>query len=278
MDAISNTLEELLVHFLSFIPSLIVAILVFIFSLYAAGLLAKLVRSALERRNTDTEIKILVDKITRWSIIILGTFAALQQVGFNITSFLAGLGILGFTVGFALQDVSKNFVAGLLLLLEQPFDIGDVIEVGKFTGTVAKVEIRATEIYTFDGQNVIIPNGDVFTSPIKNYSRYTKRRLDLTAGVAYDSDLELVRETILDVIATITGVLLDPKPRVVFNDFGDSAIDFTVYYWVDLKVGDYFDAVDSAITGINAAFREKGIEIPYPISTVYLERNENASG
>ena len=226
----------------------------------------------MERRNADTEIKLLVDKITRWSIIILGTFAALQQVGFNITAFLAGLGILGFTVGFALQDVSKNFVAGLLLLLEQPFDIGDVIEVGDYTGTVANVEIRATEIYTFDGQNVLIPNADVFTSPIKNYSRYSKRRLDLTVGVAYDSDLELVRETVLEVIGTIPGVLSDPQPKVVFNNFGESTIDFVVYYWVDLKVGDYLGSIDTAITGINAAFKEVDIEMPYPITTVVLEK------
>jgi small conductance mechanosensitive channel len=272
MDVITTTLDELLSNFLTIIPDLVIAILIFIFSLYAAGLLAKLVRSAMERRKSDPEVRLLIDKITRWSIILLGTIAALQQVGFNVSAFLTGLGILGFTVGFALQDVSKNFVAGLLLLLEQPFDIGDVIEVGGFTGTVANVEIRATEIYTFDGQNVIIPNADVFTSPIKNYSRYSKRRLDLTVGVAYDSDLETVRETALAVADTILGVMKDPAPKVIFNNFGDSTIDFTLYYWVNLEVGDYFGAIDSAITGINTAFREKGIEMPYPTSTVMLEK------
>lgn len=271
MQPISTALDELLASLLALLPDLIIAILIFIASLYGAGLLSRMVRSALERRKTDREISILMVHITRWSVITLGTFTALLQVGFNLTAFLTGLGILGFTVGFALQDVSKNFVAGLLLLLEQPFDLGDVIEVGDYTGTVASVEIRATEIYTFDGQNVLIPNADVFTSPIKNFSRYSKRRLDHTIGVASDSDLELVRVTTLEVIHGIPGIVMDPAPNLVFNNFGESSIDFTVYYWVDLKIGDYFKAIDTAITGIKTAFEKKGIEIPSPIRTVVLE-------
>lgn len=277
MDVISTTLDEMLANVLKIIPDLIIAILIFIASLYGAGVLSRLVNAAMVRRKTDAETRLLVDKITRWSIIILGTFAALQQVGFNLSAFLAGLGILGFTVGFALQDVSKNFVAGLLLLLEKPFEIGDVIEVGDFTGTVSNVEIRATEIHTLDGQSVTIPNADVFTNPIKNFSRYAERRLDLTVGVAYDSDLELVRKTVLEVIASIPGALVEPAAKVVFKNFGTSTLDFVVYYWIDQKIGDYWGSIDRAVTGINAAFMEKGIDMPYPTSTVYLEKKGSTS-
>jgi small conductance mechanosensitive channel len=272
MDSFSNTLQHMLTDFLDFLPNIIIALVIFILSLYVAGLLAKIVRTTMEKRKSDNEIKLLVEKLTRWSIIILGIFAALQQVGFNLTAFLTGVGILGFTIGFALQDVSKNFVAGLLLLLEQPFDIGDVIEVGDFTGTVADVELRATEIYTPDGQNVLIPNAEVFTNPIKNYSRYSNRRFDLTIGVAYESDLDLVRDTAVKVIHSIPGALSDPEPRVVFNNLGTSTIDFTLYYWVDLKVGNYFDSIDLAVTGIKTAFEENKIDMPYPIQTVLLEK------
>jgi len=275
MDTITTSLQDLFAEFLTFIPNIVVALLIFIASLYLAGLLAKLGKTQFSKRKADPEIAILMEKIIRWSVIILGITASLQQVGFNVTAFLTGVGVLGFTVGFALQDISKNFVAGLLLLLEQPFDIGDVIEVGAYTGTVANVELRATEIYTFDGQNVLIPNADVLTNPIKNYSRFTKRRLDLTIGVAYNSDLEVVRQTVMDVVSNIPGVLADPAPRVVFNTLGESTIDFTVYYWVDLKVGDYFSAIDTSITGIKAAFDEKGIEIPYPTQTIVLENDQS---
>ena len=276
MDTIAISFQEFFTEVLAFIPKIVIALLIFIVSLYLAGIFAKIGKNTLTKRKVDLEITILMEKIIRWSVIILGITASLQQVGFNVTAFLTGLGILGFTVGFALQDVSKNFVAGLLLLLEQPFDIGDVIEVGEFIGTVANVELRATEIYTFDGQNVLIPNGDVFTSAIKNYTRYSKRRLDLTVGVAYESDLTLVKQTVLDVIHNIKGVLADPAPRVVFTTLGESTIDFTVYYWVDLKVGDYLGAIDTSITGIKTAFDEVGIEMPYPTRTIVLE-NKNLS-
>ncbi|MBC8504033.1 MAG: mechanosensitive ion channel [Chloroflexi bacterium] len=270
MDVLLLSLQDLLVEFLSLLPNLIVALFIFVIGLYLAGVVSRLVRKTMERRKADLEITILVAQITRWSVLIIGIMLALEQVGFNLTAFLAGLGILGFTVGFALQDVSKNFVAGMLLLLEQPFDIGDVIEVGDYTGTVARVDIRATEIYTFDGQNVLIPNGDVFTSPIKNYSRYSKRRLDFTIGVAYGSDLELARRTALEVVTSISGVLDEPAPTLVFNNLGESSIDFTIYFWVDLNTADYSETVDSTITGINAAFEKQNIEIPFPIRTVQL--------
>lgn len=272
MDTIPTTLQEMLTDLISFLPRLIVALLIFVLSLYLAGVLARLVRSALTRRKADQEITLLIHQLTRWGIITLGIFTALQHIGFNVNAFLAGLGILGFTVGFALQDVSKNFVAGVLLLLEQPFDLGDVIEVSGFIGKVGAVEPRATELHTFDGQTVLIPNADVFTSPIKNYSRYPKRRLDLTIGVAYDSDLDEVRRTVLAVVERIPGVVADPPPRVVFNNFGESSIDFTVYYWIDLKTGDFLGALDEGVTQIKTAFREKGIEIPYPTRTVIMEK------
>ncbi len=270
MDSITFTLQELLANFLGFLPKLVVSLLSFVISLYLAGFISRIIKRTMERRKADLEITLFVSKIAQWTILILGIVIALDQVGFDLTAFLAGLGILGFTVGFALQDVSKNFVSGLLLLLDQPFDIGDVIEVGDYIGTVASVELRATEIQTFDGQNVLIPNGDVFTSPIKNYSRNSKRRFDFNIGVAYGSDLELVRKVALDVVTSISGVLNDPAPVLVFNNFGESSIDFTIYYWADLSFTNYSATVDATITGIDKAFKENKIEIPFPVRTVQL--------
>lgn len=270
MDALSVSLQELFANFLGILPRLVVSLLIFVISLYLAGFISRLVRRTMERRNSDVEITLLVSQITRWTVLILGIVVALEQVGFDLTAFLAGVGILGFTVGFALQDVSKNFISGILLLLEQPFDIGDVIEVGDFIGEVATVDIRATELYTFDGQNIIIPNGDIFTSAIKNYSRYDKRRLVVNVGVAYGSDLELVRTTTLEVVTSIPGVIAEPAANLVFNNFGESSIDFTVYFWIDLDNTGYLDALDAAITGINSAYEQNKIEIPFPVRTIQM--------
>ncbi len=267
---ISATLQELLADFLAFLPNLLVSLVIFVIGLYLAGLLTKIVRRAMEMRNSDPEITILISQITRWTVLILGIVLALEQIGFDLTAFLAGVGILGFTVGFALQDVSKNFVSGLLLLLDQPFDIGDVVEIGEYIGTVATVDIRATEIYTFDGQNVLIPNGDVFTSAIKNYSRYDKRRVEIKLGVAYRSDLEFVKQTILEIVSALEGVLDDPAPFVWFNNLGESKIELTAYFWVDQSKTNVGELTDTAITRIVNTFVEEGIEIPYPTQKVHL--------
>ncbi len=275
MDNITTGIQNLLTNAIEFIPSLIAALVIFVVSLYLAGLLSKLIKNSMRKRGADQELIIMVNQITRWSVIILGIIAALQQIGFDVTSFLAGLGILGFTLGFALQDVSKNFIAGLLLLWQQPFDIGDTIKVADFTGTVVDIEIRATEMITLDGLYVNIPNGDVFTSAIVNYTREKTRRIELNVGVAYGTDLEKAQQIALQAISETPGVLPEPAPTVIYKTFGDSSINFTAYYWIDTTEPGYLGGMDQGVQSINTAFEREGIEIPFPIRTVYM-KNSNS--
>jgi small conductance mechanosensitive channel len=183
-----------------------------------------------------------------------------------------GLGIAGFTIGFALKDISENFVAGLLLLLQRPFDLGDVIEIDEFRGRVTDVSLRATEMITLDGQNIILPNGMVYTSPITNYTRSPLSRIALDVGVAYDSDLEQVRRVALEAIESVPQVLADPPPKVVYRAFDDSAITLTVMYWIDGRETPQFQATDVGLPAVKKAFDRAGIEIPFPIRTVQMER------
>lgn len=277
MDNFSEALQQLLYDFLAFLPDFATALIIFFGSVYLAGLISKIMKRTLERRKTDSAFVLLLVKIARYTMIGFGAFTALQQVGFNLTAFLAGLGILGFTLGFALQDVSKNFVSGLLLLLEQPFDKGDVINVADQFGTVSKTDLRTTELYTFDGQTVTIPNGDVFTNSITNYSRYPKRRMDMTVGVAYGSDLELVRKAAFEAVETVPGLINDPPPFVIFKEFGDSSIKLKIYCWINLNETGYFRTQDALITGVDAAFHKYGIQIPFPIRSVHLEKYSSNS-
>jgi small conductance mechanosensitive channel len=270
--SISDTLNQMLFNFVEFLPNLIVALIVFIVGLYLAGIFARMVRRGLERRKTDPEIILLASKTTRWVVIVLGTLAALQQVNFNITAFLTGLGIVGFTIGFALQDVSKNFVAGLLILIQQPFDIGDAIKVTDYAGTVIAIDLRATELHTLDGQVVFIPNAEVFTNPITNYTKASKRRVDLSAGVAYESDLEEVTRAALEAVSSIPGLLQDPAPTLHFQGFGGTTIDLTLFYWIDTNQTDPFTAKDIGLKEIKVAFERAGIEMPYPTQRVYLQQ------
>ncbi|MEJ2266182.1 MAG: mechanosensitive ion channel [Anaerolineales bacterium] len=270
--SLSDALNQMLLNFVDFLPRLIVALIVFIVGLYLAGIFARMVRRGLERRKTDPELTLLASKVTRWAVIVLGTLAALQQVDFNITAFLTGLGIVGFTIGFALQDVSKNFVAGLLILIQQPFDIGDAIKVTDYAGTVIAIDLRATELHTFDGQVVFIPNAEVFTNPITNYTKASKRRVNLSAGVAYESDLEEVTQTALEAVSSIPGLLQDPAPTLHFQGFGGTTIDLTLFYWIDTNQTDPFTAKDLGLKEIKVAFERAGIEMPYPTQRVYLQQ------
>lgn len=263
-------IERLLV----FLPKLITALVIFLVGLYLSGLAGRAVKRTLNARDTDPELTLLLQRVAKWTIIILVTITALQRVDFNLTGFVAGLGIIGFTIGFALQDVSKNFVAGILLLLQQPFDIGDAIEVAGYSGTVKNVDIRATEIRTFDGLQVLIPNGDVYVKAIKNFSRAKRRRLELSVGVAYDSDLDIVTDTVSTALSSISGVITDdPAPVVVFKQFGDSSINLTAYFWIDLDQTGYSNAQDQSIKVIKKAFEATGIDMPFPMRTLQMPDN-----
>ena len=271
MTDFTAILAQFIANFILFLPKIITSLLIFLVGLVAAGLLSRGVRRLMQQRQLDPELTLLMGQVTRWGIITLGVTIALQQVNFDLTAFLTGLGILGFTIGFAIQDVSKNFIAGLLLLLQQPFDIGDIIEVAGYAGTVKTVDLRATEIYTLDGKHVLIPNADVFTNAITNLSRTSSRRIELTVGVSYDSDLDEVQQTTLTTLAGIDGVLQEPEPAVVFNNFGGSSIDFTLYYWVDMDSLGLFAGTAVVVKAIKTAFEQADIDIPFPIRVVKMK-------
>lgn len=270
MDALGTVLQDLLTRGVEFLPKLLFSLVIFVLGLVLAGVLASLMRAAVERRGAGLEVELLVSKVTRWSIIFLAGLVALEQVDFNVTAFLTGLGVLGFTVGFAIQDVSKNFVAGFLLLLQQPFHIGDGIKVGSFSGTVTSVDLRATGLATIDGREVLIPNAEVFTSAIEKYGRAAQRRVEVAAGVSYDSDLETVEAVALEAIGEIDGVLAQPAPSVIFGNLGASTVDLVIYYWIDRGQISVMRAQDAGVRKIKRAFKEANIEMPFPVQTVYL--------
>jgi small conductance mechanosensitive channel len=273
MEMTQASFDKLIDWFTVFLPKLFLAIVVFALAVYAAKLTARLVKRALELRKTDPELVLLLSRVSQWMIIIFGLIVALQQVDFNVSSFVAGLGIVGFTLGFAFQDIAKNFMSGVMLLIQQPFDIGDAIEVNGFGGSVTQIEIRSTTLLTWDGKHVVIPNIEVYTSSITNYSRSPKRRLKLELGVAYDSVLEQVTTVIKEAFKRIEGVVQDdPAPEVVFESFGESSIKLTVYYWVDTTKNGYWEVQDRSLKMTKVALEKAGIRIPFPTRTVLMDK------
>ena len=249
------------------LPNVLTAILIFVASLYFAGLISKLLKRVLKKRAADREVTILLAQLTRWSIIVMGVIAALQRF-FDVTAFLAGLGIIGITVGFAMQEIMQNFVAGVILLVQQPFEVEDVIETDLFTGTIQAINLRTTEMTTLDGRIVIIPNAKILANPITNYTRAEFRRVELTVGVSYDADPAEVRRAVTKAIQSVPGFVGEPEPTVVFQTFGGSSIDLSAYFWINMSQSNPMLAKDAAIELVKSALDKKGIEIPFPITTV----------
>jgi small conductance mechanosensitive channel len=267
-QTIVQPFQLLLTRFIDSLPGLIAAVVVIILAIWAAALVGRAVGGGMRHRNANEETTLLLTKISRWTVLILGFIIALQQVGFNLTTFLTGLGIAGFTIGFALQDISKNFIAGIILLIQQPFAVGDAILVTDIGGIVKVIDLRATELHTWDGQVVLIPNATFLINPITNFSRATRRRVEIPIGVDYGSDMETVRRVALKAIQDIEGRLDDPAPQILFQGYGDSSMNLTVFFWIDTNTSDPFQARDTALLSIYAAFSQANINIPFPTQTL----------
>jgi small conductance mechanosensitive channel len=264
-------LERLLAQFIDFLPQLISGVVIFLVTLYVSAWAAKVAARAMERRRMDTELILLLRRLVRIAVFIIGTIQALAQVDFDVTSLIAGLGIAGFTIGFALQDVAKNFVAGVLLLLEQPFSIGDDIEVAGFTGTVKDVTLRTTELSTWDGRNVLVPNGDVFIKPIVNYSRDPRRRIKLTVSVGKQIDHADLTASVLGSLEGGEGILQAPRPGAVWTASSDGATELNAFYWVDTSVVDIREAQNSGVAGVRTALDTMSGEGSYSVKASLTE-------
>jgi small conductance mechanosensitive channel len=261
-------LETLWQVLASFFLNVLVALVIFVIALYLARILSSIVRKMLDHRKIPLGVVQLFSQLTYWATITAGVILALQRF-FNVIPFVAGLGIVGLTVGLALQDVMKNFVAGLIILVQRPFLVGERIGVRGFDGTITAIDLRSTEMRASDGRMVILPNADVLANPIVNYSRTIQRQAELSINLPLDCDPETVKQILTDAGKDIVGFLDKPEPAVVFLNMTDSAIQANLSFWVDVKKNDLGLVKEAVLLKIKSAFSEEGIEIPHSIQAVY---------
>jgi small conductance mechanosensitive channel len=261
-------LDQLIAFFIAGTPKLLTALVIFVLSLYFARLISNVLRRVLQKRRAPAGVVQLLGELVLWSIIVAGTITALQQF-VEVTAFLAGLGILGFTIGFALQDIMKNFASGVILLLQQPFHVGETIGVKGFDGTVLAIDLRATEMRAADGRVVILPNADVLANPIINFSRANHRRVEFSLNLSHASDPQTIRKIVLEAIENVEGYVDTPEPVIVFNSITDHALELNANFWIDTTRNDPLHAKDTVLLNVKSVFNEQGIEIPHPIQTVF---------
>jgi small conductance mechanosensitive channel len=182
---------------------------------------------------------------------------------------LAGAGIAGLALAFAFQDIAANFVAGIVMSFTRPIELGDLVKVKDYFGKVKEIRMRDCIIQTFQGEIVFIPNKDIFQNPIENYSKYKKRRMDLSIGVSYGDDLTLVKQTALDAVASVDLRSAEDPIEVYFEEFADSSINLSLRIWLNATEQPvYLEARSQAIMLIKEAFDQNQISIPYPIRTL----------
>jgi small conductance mechanosensitive channel len=252
---------------LGFLPRLAVSLAVLVVAWMLARWATRALEQALKRRGVDRELALLLRLIARVAILAIGIILALEQVApGRFSSLIAGLGVVGLTIGFALQDVAKNLIAGILILLQQPFQIGETVEVADFAGVVTDISLRTTELRTYDGRYVLIPNTDVYLSSVVNLSRSIERRIEISLGLAYDADLDKVARVAIGSILELPGVLEEPAPQVAFSAFGWTTIQFTAYFWIDTHTTSTIEAQDIGIRALKSAFEEADVGAPFPAS------------
>ena len=237
-----------------FLPTLLMIALILAATLIVSRRTQVLVRRLSARTEAPPEIGELLGRGARIGVLLVGAILVLQQLGWSATvlSFVAGLGIAGIAIGFALQDIAKQFAAGVLLMMLRPFRVGDRVRISGFEGRVVDIQFRATVLRTVDGDEVQIPNADVYTSPIVNLSRYDLRRQTLSLNVPPEIDLARARAALRAAIRAVPGVAADPPPSIVGTSFDGTTTRLELRFWVDQRDSN----PDAVITAAIAAARQ----------------------
>lgn len=253
------------------LPGFVFAVIVLLFTRSVAKLVQRAVRKVANRTLKSISLR---------SLLVQTSYAATWVAGILFACILAfpdiGLrdliGLLGFgsvAIGFAFQDIFKNFLSGILLLLQEPFSIGDQIIVNDYEGTVEEIALRSTQIRTYKGELVVVPNSIVFTSPVKVMTGRPYRRTDLTIGVDYNTPLPEAVRMLLKAAESVDEVISNPSIEVDIVGFGDSSIDLVVRYWTKSEQKSVRRITTQMMIALKRACDEANISIPYPIRTIY---------
>lgn len=241
----------------------LVGLLVF-FAFFARIVSTLLHRRVLKNVNMDEGIRYTLQRITNYTILIIGFFFSFQFIGIDLSGLAVIFGLLSVGIGFGLQNLTSNFISGIILLFERPISVGDRIMVNDLEGDVKEINIRSTTINSLNNISIIVPNSDFISGRVVNYSYGDKRiRLEIAVGVSYNSDLDLVLETLRKVAENNNDVLKEPAPQVIFKGFGNSSWDMVLRCWIPEPYR--HPVIQSDIRcEIVRQFRKNNIEIPYP--------------
>lgn len=257
--------------FFHMVPLMIAAIIVVILSFIFAGFIRRIILFQLRHKDLNQEMTILIGRTIKASIITLGVIIAFNIMGLDLSSLIAFLGV---GIGFALKDLLSNFIAGVMILSQKKFQIGDIIKVGDNLGKIIEIEARTTQIQAFDGTTMIIPNAHMITGVVQNFTANSFRRISFDVGVHYDTPLAQSIQLTLASVKKHQLVVPEPSVQVLATEFGDSAINLQIRFWIE-STTNWFTVRSEIIQQLKLDYDVAGIQIPYPIRTITLDDNDN---
>ncbi len=266
---ISKMAENLQVMAIDYGLDLIGAIFILVIGWIVAGWIQKAAFKALSRLpRADATVTRALSGVTRYLVLVMVVIAVLAQFGVQTASILAVLGTAGLAIGLALQGTLSNIAAGFMLLMLRPFKIGDYIDAEGVSGTVVGIGLFTTEFTTYDGIFLVVPNSQIWTRSILNYSRLPTRRMEVPIGIAYDDDIEKATAVLMELLEGDERVLKDPAPQVLVKELADSSVNLDLRCWA--AAGDYWGLLCDLNKAVKQRLDAEGITIPFPQRDVHL--------
>ena len=265
--------QALTTKLVAYLPSLVSAFLLIVVFWLTNKAIQKMLSAALARMKIVRQTRGLMLRTARVAIYVFAALTVADQSGINITSLLAGVGIMGLALSFAAQDTISNIISGVVIVIDGPFQEGDWISMGEMHATVTEVRLRTTVLTTFDNETVIVPNKQLVQERVINYTLTPRTRIRVSIGIAYKENIDKARNIMLQEIKDDTRILTDPPPVVIVSDLGASSVNLQLRFWAEeplLKFGLMWEYTEKCKVALDRA----GIEIPFPHMQLFLEKTE----
>lgn len=254
---------------IAYIDNIILALLIFFIGKWVIKRIVKVAQLIMGRSQMDSTVANFLGNLLYGILIVVVLLASLSQLGVNTNSFVAVLGGATVAIGVSLKDQLSNFSAGVMIIVFRPFNRGDTVEIAGKTGVVQNITLINTRLVTTNNHEIIIPNGDITTSAITNFSMRPTRRVDVVVGVGYNVDLRQAKQIMLDIANNHEKALKNPEPVVRVTNLGDNAVNLTLYVWSDNA--DWFALQCDLLEQIKYGFDERQIDIPFPQRNIHIE-------
>ena len=257
----------------SYLPNLLGAFILVIVFWGITIFIRKFLSSILKKSKVPKEVQNLLIRVAHYTIVIIGALTIADQLGINITSLIAGVGVAGLALSFAAKDTIENIISGITLIIDKPFRQDDWVAIGDQHATVTEIRLRTTVLTTFDNEAIVVPNKSITQDRIINYTLTRRSRVRVFLGIAYKEDIDEARRIILSTLNGDRRILDDPAPRVIVTDLADSSVNLQLRFWTEDPLDNFtlkWEYTEKCKKTLDAA----GIQIPFPHRQLFLERSE----